>query len=112
MQADCREFICSIVCQDVIQLKWCGGIQANVIVLILAYICPLLLCSPLVSFSVSSSLPDHTTEEEVFQLIQQANKQLGTNMTARESEISVRKKLDMFYNAPKTKFCIHNVNFS
>ena len=110
MQAKCREFISAIACQHAIRLKWCGGIQANIFVLFLAYVCPFLLCTPLVKFSLSNSLPDHATEEEVFQIAQHTIKQPGTEGPPKEAAIPVTKKLDMFYTAPRTKFCVHTVS--
>lgn len=111
MQANCREFISSIACQHAIRVEWHAGVHANVFSLVLAYICPLLIFTPLVTFSSSGSTPtNNTTGKEIIQRLKGETKHTSIQGDSNESPISVAKKVTMFYRAPRTKFCIHTVS--
>ncbi|KAL5104863.1 Transient receptor potential cation channel subfamily M member 1 [Taenia crassiceps] len=119
MQANCREFISSIACQHAIQVEWRAGVHANVISLLLAYICPLLIFTPLVTFSSNSSsssdsssnntVTKNAAERDIVQRLKRETKHVDMQTDTNAPSISVTKKVAMFYQAPRTKFCIHAV---
>ncbi|VDM35051.1 unnamed protein product [Hydatigera taeniaeformis] len=112
MQADCREFISSIACQHAIRFEWRASVHANVFSLVLAYICPLFIFTPLIAFSSSSTPAKNTAEQDIVQRLKGDIKHANMHTDTNQLPVSVAKKVAIFYNAPRTKFCIHTVFYA
>ncbi|VDD80292.1 unnamed protein product, partial [Mesocestoides corti] len=112
VHAECREFIASVACQHAIDFEWRAGIHANPVALILGYMCPLLLCTTkLIRFEEPSKLLEVATGDDIFQQLGKRLKPtLDTTKDEEEPSIPNSKKLEMFYRAPRTKFCAHTAS--
>ncbi|VDO05101.1 unnamed protein product [Rodentolepis nana] len=104
MRANCRKFISTIACQDAIRFEWQAGIHANALLVVLAYIFPPLVLSSFVTFSYGIVLLHGHFENDIFKRLNCNIKQIDMG---KQPDISKRKKLEMFYHAPRTKFCAH-----
>lgn len=112
VRAKCREFISSSACQSAIRFEWRAGIDANPILLVIAYFFPLLiLVTNIIKFTKKTILLRNATELDIFQ-------QIERNLLSRfrrgraysEANMPMTKKLELFYRAPRTKFCVHTVS--
>uniref|UniRef100_A0A5K3EMI1 Ion_trans domain-containing protein n=1 Tax=Mesocestoides corti TaxID=53468 RepID=A0A5K3EMI1_MESCO len=114
VHAECREFIASVACQHAIDFEWRAGIHANPVALILGYMCPLLLCTTkLIRFEEPSKLLEVATGDDIFQQLGKRLKPtLDTTKDEEEPSIPNSKKLEMFYRAPRTKFCAHTAFYA
>ncbi|VDL99974.1 unnamed protein product [Schistocephalus solidus] len=97
-QIACSHFICSLSIQYIVEHQWWNGFNANPVVIMVAFVCPVLVCTPLFSF-----VPIVVVENSPLLLAISG----PSEESSKRRKPTCSEKFRKFYTAPITKFYTH-----
>lgn len=119
-QCYCYHFMGSVACQQAVNYEWRAGVNAEPILLVLAFIMPPLILAPCFTFTQSRN---DAHLEDLMDPFVRLSKRLPCHCCVtgdKDGDVKVdangwsivpwHKKAFMFYRSPRTKFVAHSVS--